>query len=289
MKQIIAILVFISTLLTACGQNRDSLSFANASWRERYEDGIFFYKHQFTTDTLFDEPQYVYMIVVPPDQLNRIHFACDSILTETSVQAKRVDALAAVNGSFFDMRYGNPVCYLKIDGKEVGENTPQKEDSVNRKYYQFAAIALSDTMLHFFIPDSSRFDERNLPFSNVMTAGPMLIYNDSIIPQRQDRTFVTARHNRTAIGTRPDGSVIIMVADGRFDKQATGLTLEHLTNLMRWAGCRNAINLDGGGSSTFYLRTQKYEHGSGVRNYPSDNRKFDHNGERPVSNIIYIK
>ncbi len=289
MKRIFALLLFVSAMLATCGQNRDSLNFSNASWRERYEDGIFFFKHQFIDDTLFDEPQFVYFIVVPPDQISRIHFGYDSTLTETSVQAKRHGALAAVNGSFFDMRRGNPVCYLKIDDNEVGENTPQKEDSVNRKYYQFATICLSDSMLHFVIPDSDRFDERRLPFHNVMTAGPMLIYNDSIIPQRPDKSFVTSRHNRTAIGSRADGSAVILVADGRFKGQATGLTLEQLTNIMKWAGCRNAINLDGGGSSTFYLRPQKYEHLDGVRNYPSDNGKFDHKGERPVSNIIYIK
>ena len=51
---------------------------------------------------------------------------------------------------------------------------------------------------------------------------------------------------------------------------------------MRWLGCTEAINLDGGGSSTMYIKD------SGVVNYPSDNNRHDHDGQRPVSNAIIL-
>jgi exopolysaccharide biosynthesis protein len=46
------------------------------------------------------------------------------------------------------------------------------------------------------------------------------------------------------------------------------------------------MNLDGGGSSTLYIRNAT---DNGVVNYPSDNKKFDHEGQRSVANIIYLK
>ena len=47
--------------------------------------------------------------------------------------------------------------------------------------------------------------------------------------------------------------------------------------------CRwERLNLDGGGSSTMWTRHH------GVVNHPSDNRKFDHAGERPVHNALYL-
>jgi exopolysaccharide biosynthesis protein len=46
------------------------------------------------------------------------------------------------------------------------------------------------------------------------------------------------------------------------------------------------MNLDGGGSTTMYIKKQS---DNGVVNYPSDNKQFDHYGERKVANIIYIK
>jgi exopolysaccharide biosynthesis protein len=52
---------------------------------------------------------------------------------------------------------------------------------------------------------------------------------------------------------------------------------------MRWLGCVSAINFDGGGSSALWVK------GEGIVNYPTDNRKWDHEGERKVANILYVK
>ena len=118
-----------------------------------------------------------------------------------------------------------------------------------------------------------------------MTTGPMLIQKGVPVPQRDDRTFVTHRHNRTALGIKEDGTTILLVADGRFKHQAEGLSLFELQRIMRWLGCTEAINLDGGGSSTMYVHNKPH---GGVVNYPSDNGQHDHEGERPVSNAILV-
>ncbi len=47
--------------------------------------------------------------------------------------------------------------------------------------------------------------------------------------------------------------------------------------------CDAALNMDGGGSSTMYIKDK------GILNYPSDNRKFDHEGERRVYDIFFIR
>jgi exopolysaccharide biosynthesis protein len=48
-------------------------------------------------------------------------------------------------------------------------------------------------------------------------------------------------------------------------------------------GLTDALNLDGGGSSTLWTRS------AGVLNHPSDNGRFDHFGQRVVPNIIAIR
>ena len=72
------------------------------------------------------------------------------------------------------------------------------------------------------------------------------------------------------------------MADGRFKDTAEGFTLPELERIMLWLGCTEAINLDGGGSSTMYIKDE------GVINFPSDNKQHDHEGERPVSNAILV-
>ncbi len=270
--------------LTACSQvvdySNDSLRVANAEWRIDSLEGFTLKRYHFGEGELFCSAQHLFVIEVPAHSPRRLAFAYDSVLTPVDTLARRREAFAAINGSFFDMDKGNPVCYLRIDGQLLGENTPQKNDSVNRKYYQYATLTLGPTRL--WVPDSNRTWENILSNGDIMTAGPMLLRQGQYMPQRDDRTFVTKRHNRTALGLRPDGTTVLLVADGRFKDKAEGLTLPELERVMRWLGCTEAINLDGGGSSTMYIKDK------GVVNYPSDNNRHDHEGQRPVSNAILL-
>ena len=264
--------------------SNDSLRVVNAEWSTDTLEGFYLKRYHFGEGTLFCSAQHLSVIEIPAKSHRRLAFAYDTTLTDVSTLATRSNAYAAVNGSFFDMERGNPICYLRIDGTEIGENTPGR-DTINRKYYQYASIALRDGRPQLVVPDSNRKWEEGLADSNVMTAGPMLIVDGEATPQRDDRTFVTNRHNRTALGIRADGTTLLVVADGRFKHKAEGLTLPELQRVMRWLGCHEAINLDGGGSTTMYVHDKPHD---GIVNYPSDNRTYDHEGQRPVSNVILV-
>lgn len=58
------------------------------------------------------------------------------------------------------------------------------------------------------------------------------------------------KHPRTAVGIRADGNVFFVVADGREANDATGLYIEELGQYMKDLGAYQALNMDGGGSST---------------------------------------
>ena len=264
----------------------DSLRIVNAEWSIDTLEGFYLKRYHFGVGTLFCSAQHLSIIEIPAKSHRRLAFVCDSTTATVSDMAQRERALAAVNGTFFDMGRGNPVCYLRIDGNRVGENTPQKDDSVNRKYYQYAVITLGEEPApHLWVPDSIRTWEDSLSGSNVMTAGPMLVHDGQEVPQRDDRTFVTHRHNRTALGIRSDSTILILVADGRHKDKAEGLSLPELTRIMLWLGCTDAINLDGGSSTTMYVHDKPH---NGVVNYPSGNGRYDHEGQQPVSNAILV-
>lgn len=89
-----------------------------------------------------------------------------------------------------------------------------------------------------------------------------------------------SRHPRTAIGVRPDGTIIMCVVDGRqYNKGMYGVDGNELGSIMKAYGCVSAYNLDGGGSSTVVIRTSD---GFKVLNSPSDGN------ERNDSNCILI-
>ena len=279
----LVVALFASTLALCLHAQRDSLAFANGNWQTDTLDGMVLKQCQFEGQQLFASNQQIFVLEIPDTAHYTLAFAHEPRRTKTSEMAQKHGAVAAVNGSFFDMDQHFPVCYLRIDSVELGENTPGK-DTVNRKYYQYGTLCLLGDSVFILKTDSSRHWEEALPYPDIMTAGPLLIWHDTLQYMRDDRTFVTNRHNRTAVGIRDDGTVLLLVADGRF-KQAEGLSLTELQQIFRWLGCRDALNLDGGGSTTLFLNIGDYQ---GIANCPSDNGRFDHEGERGVSNAVLI-
>lgn len=272
--------LFVTQLLNA---QQDSVAFATGDWQRDTLNGLVLHKCRFTEKSLFASDQQIFVLEILNKEGLALQFAHEPYCTRTSEMAKKHRAVAAVNGSFFDIEKQHPICYLRINGTDVGENTPGK-DTINRKYYQYGTLCIESDSVFILRTDSSRLWEKSLQFQNIMTAGPLLIWHDTLQKMRSDRTFVTKRHNRTAVGIRHDGSVVLLVADGRF-KEAEGLSLVELQKLMKWLGCKDALNMDGGGSSTLYLNINNED---AVINYPSDNGRFDHKGERKVSNAILI-
>jgi uncharacterized protein YigE (DUF2233 family) len=279
----LVVAIFASALALCLHAQRDSLAFASGPWQTDTLDGMVLKQCRFEGQRLFASNQQIFVLEIPDTAHYTLAFAHEPRRTKTSEMARKHEAVAAVNGSFFDMDKHFPICYLRIDSVNIGENTPGK-DTVNRKYYQYGTLCLGGDSIFILKTDSSRRWEEALPYPDIMTAGPLLIWHDTLQYMRDDRTFVTNRHNRTAVGIREDGTVLLFVADGRF-KQAEGLSLTELQQILRWLGCRDALNLDGGGSTTLFLNIGDYQ---GIANCPSDNGRFDHEGERGVSNAVLI-
>lgn len=95
-------------------------------------------------------------------------------------------------------------------------------------------------------------------------------------------TLGTSRQPRTAIGATKDGRIILLVCDGRGMNGSKGYTLKELADKLISLGADIAINLDGGGSSTFVGADGK------VKNRPSDSRDSDSIVQRKVPTAIVI-
>jgi hypothetical protein len=94
-------------------------------------------------------------------------------------------------------------------------------------------------------------------------------------------SIATQMHPRSAIGTTANGDVVIATVDGRDAGTSTGVDLDELAQLMLVRGAVQAINLDGGGSTTLVLR-RPGDVDASVVNRPSDG------AERAVANAILL-
>ena len=97
----------------------------------------------------------------------------------------------------------------------------------------------------------------------------------------------TTRASRTAIGIKADGTVVMLMVDGRQAPYSVGMTMAEVGAAMEALGCVQAVNLDGGGSSTFATQREGESEnntsaGLTLRCRPSDGY------ERKVSNTIMV-
>ena len=110
-----------------------------------------------------------------------------------------------------------------------------------------------------------------------------LLLNGKSQHQKSTNADCYTDHPRTFIGFKEDGSPVLMVIDGRGKTAAEknyGVSLFEGAEIMKLAGCANAYNLDGGGSSTLIVRNQGG--GFDVINRPSDG------SERSDANAIFL-
>ncbi|WP_347110953.1 phosphodiester glycosidase family protein [Paenarthrobacter sp. S56] len=124
--------------------------------------------------------------------------------------------------------------------------------------------------------------------TDVVNGGPMLVENgalnvtpkrDGMVHPNDSNSFyygwVHKRNPRTIVGQDAQGRTLIVTADGR-QTASLGLSIKEAADVARSLGMVNAMNLDGGGSTTMVQ-------GGTVVNSPSDAT-----GERPVGDALLL-
>ena len=131
---------------------------------------------------------------------------------------------------------------------------------------------------------SNKFQRRfyKWKMQTAIAGGPALIQNGKItISNNEERMFtgkaIDDKHPRTAMGYTADGKLIILVVQGRLPGIAEGASLTQLAKLLVDLGCVEALNLDGGGSSSMLVNGRET-----IK--PSDKE-----GQRPVPGVFIIQ
>ncbi|MFD0940351.1 phosphodiester glycosidase family protein [Pedobacter boryungensis] len=277
--------LFIALSNFTFAQNVDSITFVTAKWqKQRIAPKTKLITHHFDQKNLFLANQNISYIEVK-NKGNSPSFeigASPKELKTTATFGMENNAIAAINGTFFDVKNGGSVDFVKVNDQVINSTRLEKNNS--RARHQKAAIVIENGKLSLKKWDNTENWEENLTEKNIMLSGPLLIFNHT--EETLDTSaFNRLRHPRTAIGMKPNGKIILLTVDGRQENSA-GVSLFELTKVMRWLGCTSAINLDGGGSTTLWVSNAPE---NGVINYPSDNKKWDHEGSRKVANVILLK
>lgn len=252
----------------------DESLFATTNWVTTNLSDDIVWKH-YHFDNLFSSKQYISVLDIDQSSKKvKVDFQyVKSGFLKTSDAGINSRGTAAINGGFFNTTVGGSTVFFKKEGEIIN-----KTRSGFDEFRENAGLAITKGGEVYITPRPPSPGWESANVYSLLASGPLLLQDGNFSPQTS-KVFNEERHPRTAIGITDSKHIIAVVVDGRTSESA-GLTMKELSIVMKDLGCVNAMNLDGGGSSTMWIKNR------GVVNHPSDNKKFDHQGERGVATVV---
>lgn len=170
---------------------------------------------------------------------------------------------AALNADYYNMATGQPTGLLIIDGKVYNPSSGGYYFGIDKKSGK--AVISNDK------------SEAALAELSYAVGGGSLLVKDGKVNVGNGGRNVTY----SAIGIKPDGTVVSMVCYGQSYPISCGYNQYEVAQMMKARGCQTAVLLDGSGSSTFVSRRDG-DSKPQTRNHPSDGQ------ERQVSSSIFF-
>lgn len=208
----------------------------------------------------------------------------DNLETVSSF-AKDLGACVVVNGGFFrsDLTPSEHAGLLVSDGSIMSQATNSVLSNSDRYHTARAAIGFKENgdadvawvttkgnkLYEWTEPPNHRPGQPAGPHNyenakewavrDAIGAGPALVMDGKLNVTTDEEAFFSKSFGdanpRTAAGVTAQGDLIILVVDGR-QSRSRGATLKELSAMMYDLGAVDAINLDGGGSSTLVVNNK---------------------------------
>ena len=168
------------------------------------------------------------------------------------------NVVAGVNASFYNMTTGQPMGITYIDGVSFG----------TASYDNFFAILKDGSAVIDYAKNLGNYTG-DKAIMQAAGGSQWIVRDGKDVTATASGSYNTDRHCRTSVGITADGKVVFMALDGRQEPFSCGGSMHEIAQIMLEAGCIAAINLDGGGSTT-YVAKQEGEDNISIVNRPSD-------------------
>ncbi|MEM6253961.1 MAG: phosphodiester glycosidase family protein [Cyanobacteria bacterium P01_D01_bin.156] len=213
----------------------------------------------------------IYIVTIPPG--HPIDVAASTDLQTVEEFAAEHNALAVINGGFFDPNNGQTTSFVMINGALVADprenkrliNNPALDAYIDKilNRSEFRRYQCGDD-IHYDITFHNAALPDNCILHSALGAGPQLLPTDTSQTEgftdyadghlTRDAIGSQQPNARSAVGIKEDGTVVwVMVAQA----DATGgMTLGELAEFMAKLNVQQALNLDGGSSSSLNVDQQ---------------------------------
>ncbi|MBI2812160.1 MAG: phosphodiester glycosidase family protein [Candidatus Melainabacteria bacterium] len=263
-------LLLCTTALAAENQNLDnteSWKALNPSERVKSQDGL----HYFEFKTANGSNAFLLVVDMSKKKWH-IKPVVNKTTATTTATTEHVHATASVNGAFFNLSNGESTSYVTVSGQIVCDPHTNKALTGNPKLKPFLETIykrsefriLKDKNGNTRLSIAPHFSPTpdGLTILHAIQAGPRLLPDltdkeEAFVRTESDGKIVDSigvykPAARTAIGITKSGLHVLLlcVASKRQDEFSSGVTLAELAKIMKDFGCVEALNLDGGTSTT---------------------------------------
>ena len=203
---------------------------------------------------------------------DQVAFANDYYSDPDSPQfiSEYYNVVSGCNASFYNMTTGQPTGVCFIDGVDFG----------TAAYPCFFAILKDGTAICDDRTNKGSYTGEQAIWQAV-GGSQWIVRNGQDVTSGISGSYNTDRADRSCVGVTADGKVVIMSLDGRQIPYSCGGSMHEIAQIMLEAGCVAAINVDGGGSTTFMAK-EEGEDSIHIVNRPSDG------SDRSISSGIII-
>ncbi|KAA2241994.1 phosphodiester glycosidase family protein [Chitinophaga agrisoli] len=274
--------------------NPETLKDKNGWTIDTLEKGLIHYQfaNYLQTQTANQLVNVVELDLTNPDY--ELQFVSLTARDTLSSVAKNYDAVIGINGT-----YEIEASFIKTNSNIV---SPVTLDSGNLRFWKHEGAIFYNGGQDAKIEYGTKASYLQSPYANLFSGAPMLIDNYKTVGENfvgdvtginlngldaEDyRRHQGLRNPRTVVALTADKKLLMITIDGRFPESA-GMTAKEMTLFMStYFAPQSALNLDGGGSTTMFIKGQGT---NGIVNYPSDNGTHDHYGQRLLRTFILVK
>ncbi len=283
--------------------NTDVDLLEKADWKiDTLRKDVIWYQYSSTTNPEFANQNVNVVSFNPKAKLGYAVLAYEKEKDSLSVFASKIPgALAGINATYFiEKKDSADYMHLRLKGEDLQQVKVPKSSIYWWKHQGMMTFNNEGTQFNIqFSPENFA----SVKSENIITGAPMLIADYKPV----GLTFADTsglkldlkklhyehylkhqgvRHPRTAVAVTKTGKLLLITVDGR-NAAAKGMSAKELTQfLVRYFNPKSAMNIDGGGSTMMWIKGQIP---NGIVNYPTDNKKFDHYGQRKVETALLIK
>jgi len=239
----------------------------------------------------------IYVVTVPATYT--VTVAASETLQSVETFAEETGAAVVLNAGFFDPMNGQTTSHVVVNGVVFADPADNERLVNNPDLTEYLAQILHRSEFRQYdCDDGTRYEiaPRNGDFpmgctlSNVVGGGPQLLPTDTSLAEAftavdengqlvRDAIGSLQRNARSAVGLRADGTVLLVMVSQQ-EATNSGMTLAELTAFMQAQGVKQALNLDGGSSSSLLFEGEAF-----YGRLNSDEQSV----MRPIKSVLIVK